>query len=424
MDADLLVPGQRIAVIRGLAPTPDVAGTVAFSGGEVVSEQDAGDGAAVEAVGWIALPPLADLHAHLDKAYTWTAFGRPEGSLDDAIECWTRFGESHSYEAIKAGARRQLTAALNAGVTAVRSHTNYHMGADPLRGIRALVELRAEFAGLVDVQIVAMHGHLNGDALIRDAVDLGIDLVGGVPHLTPDPRHELDRAASAAERAGIGVDLHTDETLDPGSLDLVDLAVRTRDWPAGVIRSAGHCVSLAMQPRDVLARTLDLVRDAGVSIVANPLTNLYLQGWRHPVSTPRGIPPLREILAAGVALAAGGDNVQDPFNPLGSGDMVDVASALVIAGHLDPATAWGVAANGGRAVFGLPPARGRVGDVADLVLVRAAHVAEALAERAPDRIVVRDGRVIAVRRSTTANVLGAPTAAATPIPSTAEGALT
>lgn len=428
MDADLLAPGQRISQISGLTPTSDCTGSLAFAHGAVVAPELADStGASVDATGWIALPPLADLHAHLDKGYTWTAFGQPEGSLEDAINCWAQHGEHHDFAAIKAAGRRHLTAALHAGVTAVRSHANYHLGADPLRGIRALIELREEFRGLVDLQVVAMHSHDQPDALLRDAVDLGIDLVGGVPHLTPEPVFQLDRAASLAESAGIGIDLHTDETLDPHSLDLLDLADRTKDWPADRIRSAGHCVSLSMQDSATLSRVLDAVAAAHVSIITNPLTNLYLQGWQHPIATPRGIPPLRAILDAGIVLAAGGDNVQDPFNPLGNADMVDVAAELVLAGHLTPTEAWGVAANGGRSAFGVPPARGRIGDAADIVLIRASHTAEALAERAPDRIVVRDGRVVAVRRRALSSVLDGPRnddpPFPMPTPSTHEGAL-
>jgi len=425
MDAELLEPGQRIGAVTGLSPAGEIGDTLAFAGGRVV---DAGaadaDGETIDATGWVALPPLADLHAHLDKGYTWSAFGQPEGSLEDAIACWVDHGESHTYEAITAGARRHLVAALHAGVTAVRSHTNYHLGDDPLRGVRALVELRAEFAGLVDLQVVASPGPSDGpDDLGRAAVALGIDLVGGFPHLADDPAADLERAAAFAEEFGLGLDLHTDETLDPASTGLAELAARTRHWPAGLIRSAGHCVSLSTQDAATRARTLAAVAQAGVSIVTNPLTNLYLQGWQHPVGTPRGIPPLREILEAGITLAAGGDNVQDPFNPLGNADMVDVASELVVAGHLTPAEAWHVSSNGGRAAFGLPPARGRVGDVADIVLVRAAHTAEALAERAPDRIVIRDGRVIAVRRRVVGSVLDLRPLPAPPSAPTSEGAL-
>ncbi|MFT4307131.1 MAG: amidohydrolase family protein, partial [Microbacterium sp.] len=366
-----LLPGDEVSRITG-ATRPH----------EDAPELAAGDGAVtVDASGWIALPPLADLHAHLDKAYTWEAAGRPEGSLEDAVACWRAFGASLTQEQIVAGARRQLRAALSAGVLSIRSHVNFHEGHDPLRGVRALVGLREEFRGLVDLQLVAMPGFDCDDALVREAVALGVDLLGGAPHLGPDPRAHLRRILRLAEETGIGVDVHADETLDPRAGDLRELARATAQWPAERTRSAGHCVSLAMlEPRE-LGRVLDEVAAAGVSIVTNPLTNLYLQGWEHPVATPRALPPLAAILDAGVLLAAGGDNVQDPFNPLGNADMVDVASALVLAGHLDPARAWAIASTGGRRVFRAVPADGAPGDAADVLLVRARSVAEAVAER-------------------------------------------
>ncbi|HAQ60143.1 MAG TPA: amidohydrolase [Microbacterium sp.] len=400
-----LLPGQVIARLHGVtladgtsAGIRVIDGRIADPGGTLTVVPGIGTEPEidVDATGWMLLPPAADLHAHIDKAYTWSMFGEPEGSLEDAVACWQQHGASLREEQIAANARRQLGAALRAGVTAMRTHVNYHEGADPLRGIRAVLEARDDYRGLVDVQVVAMHGQLIDDALIRDAIGLGVDLIGAAPHLSETPRAEIHRAAAFAESAGIGIDLHTDENLDPDSLDLIDLAHRTADWPAHMTRSAGHCVSLAVQPPARLAAALDAAAEAGVSIITNPLTNLYLQGWQHPVAMPRAIPPLNAILDAGVVLAAGGDNVQDPFNPLGNGDMVDVAAALVLAGHLSPRRAWQVVA-AGRGLLGLPPATGAVGDVADGILVRATSVAEALAERAPDRIVVRDGRVVATR---------------------------
>ncbi|MCK6066648.1 MULTISPECIES: amidohydrolase family protein [Microbacterium] len=397
---DQLTPGSTVAQLRDVWTSAGATGTLAFDGDVVASPGNPpAAGEVVDAAGWIAMPPLCDLHAHLDKAYTWEAAGRPEGSLEDAVACWSGFGRTLGFEQMKANGRRQLRAALSAGVLAIRSHANYHEGPDPLRGIRALVELREEFRGLVDLQVVAMHGHDRDDGLVRDGIALGADLVGAAPHLSPDSAGEVARALRLAEEAGIGVDLHTDETLDARSTDLLTLARGTRHWPAERPRSAGHCVSLAVQSPGRLTTILDAVAQARVSIITNPLTNLYLQGWRHPVATPRAIPPLASLLAAGVEVAAGGDNVQDPFNPLGNGDMVPVVGALVLAGHLSPARAWEVAAAGGRRVFGLAPADGRPGDAADVLLVRASSVAEAVAEHAPDRIVIRAGRVVAVRRT-------------------------
>lgn len=413
---DELRAGDHLAAVSGARSADGGSLELAVSGGEFVTADapatDAfAEGFVVDAAGWMLLPPLADVHAHLDKAFTWTAMGEPEGSLEDAVACWHEHGAALSGEQMYLNARRQVSSALRAGVTAIRSHANYHDGPDPLRGIRALITLRDEFAGLVDIQVVAMHASDRSDGLVRDGIALGVDLVGAAPHLAPDPKAELERTLGLAEEAGLGVDVHTDETLDPEALGIVDLAERTRDWPAGRIRSAGHCVSLAMQPVDRLTRILDIVAEAQVSIVTNPLTNLYLQGWQHPVATPRAIPPLDAIRAAGIALAAGGDNVQDPFNPLGNGDMVDVAAALVLAGHLTPRDAWSIAAGGGRSVMGLAPARVISGDVADAVIVRAGSVAEAIAERAIDRVVVRAGRVVSVRRTTFDSVAIQPLAA-------------
>ena len=399
-----LQPGDAVAIIRDLTASPS-AGTVSFSAGRVVAAAEPGSpGVEVDAAGWMLLPPLADVHAHLDKAYTWDAVGRPEGSLADAVACWADFGASHGGEQIAANARRQLTAALGAGVTAMRSHVNYYPGDDPLRGVRALVALREEFRGLVDLQIVAMGGAAHPDSLLREAIALGVDLLGGAPHLSPDPEAEIRRTVRLAEEAGIGVDVHTDENLDPDSQGLVSLARLTAHWPQDRRRDAGHCVSLAVQTPERLREVLSVAAGAGVGIVTNPLTNLYLQGWDHRPPVPRALPPLREIVEAGVPLAAGGDNVQDPFNPLGNGDMVDVVVSLVLAGHLPPALAWDIASTAGRRMMGLPDARGRVGDVADGILVRAASIAEAIAERAPDRIVIRDGRVIARRLTETVTV--------------------
>ncbi|MBB2975673.1 cytosine deaminase [Microbacterium endophyticum] len=391
-----LVPHQNVNAVSGATTIDGASSTFAIVDGRIADRNAGHTEVSIDAAGWMVLSPLADLHAHLDKAYTWSASGSPAGSLEDAVASWRAFSPSLSYDDIKTNARRQLTAAFQSGVTAMRTHVNYHEGDDSLRGIRAVVELRAEFRNVLDLQVVAMHDHTRSAELIRSAIALGVDLLGAAPHLAPDPQLELERTLRLAEEANLGVDLHTDENLNPDSLGLLELARLTKTWPKERTRSAGHCVSLAMQDPETLALVLKEAATADVSIITNPLTNLYLQGWQHPVATPRALPPLAAILAAGVTLAAGGDNVQDPFNPLGNGDMIDVVAAMVLAGHLSPRAAWDIAA-AGRSLMGLQPATGAVGDAADMILVRAASVAEAVAERAPDRVVIRAGRVISVQ---------------------------
>lgn len=371
--------------------------------GDGTSEARAGEVAAdIDGNGWLAVPTLVDAHAHLDKSHSGelapTAAG---GSLDEAVASWRAIGQQITVDSILERGRRHVMAALGCGVTAIRTHADYHAGEDPLRGIRALVALREEFRGLVDIQVVALQSHDRPLELLREAARLGPDLVGACPHLTPDPMAELERAARLAEEFGLGLDLHTDETLDPGSRDIVDLAARTRAWPASMIRTASHCVSLASQPSERLDEMLSAVAGSGVSIVSNPITNLSLQGRDGNRPTPRAIPPLRSILAAGITLAAGGDNVQDPFNPLGRGDMWEVVALLVTAGHLTPSEAYEIASAGGRSVMGLPRAGLEPGHPADFILVRAASLTEAIAEGAPDRVVVRGGIVVSasIRRT-------------------------
>src|SRR3546814_14520914 len=135
----------------------------------------------------------------------------------------------------------QLDAALRAGVTAMRTHVNYHEGADPLRGLRAVIAAREDYRGLVDLQVVAMHGQGRDDALVRDAISLGVDLLGAAPHLGDDPRAEIDRAATLAEEAGIGVDLHTDEPHNPHPPDTGHHARRTAARPAERTPPRGPC---------------------------------------------------------------------------------------------------------------------------------------------------------------------------------------
>lgn len=405
---DDLTPDTVLARLTGVALPDGTRADLAIADGVIAAAAaENGAGACVGATGWMLLPPAADMHAHIDKAYTWHAAGEPEGSLVDAVASWQRFGHTLDEERIATHARRQLLAALRAGVLTVRTHVNYHEGADPLRGLRAVLAVREEFRGLVDVQVVAMHSHVRDDGIVREGIAMGADLLGGAPHLGEDPAAEVDRAVRLAEEAGIGIDLHADETLDQHARDLLRIAERTRDWPAHMTRSAGHCVALAVQPPDTLAAILDAAALARVSIITNPLTNLYLMGWEHPVATPRAVPPLAAIVSAGIELAAGGDNVQDPFNPLGNGDMVDVAAALVLAGHATPKDAWRIVA-AGRGLAGIPASAARVGDRADGILVRTGSVAQALAERAPDRVVLRGGRVVATRTTRTASVATAP----------------
>jgi cytosine deaminase len=278
------------------------------------------------------------------------------------------------------------------GVTAVRTHVNFSPGPDPLVGYRALATVRHEFAGLVDLQIVTLPAEDTPDDVHEAAFALGADLVGGAPHLWPDPIAGTDHLLDLAEALGVGADLHADESLD-GPITLARFAERAGGWSVG--RSAGHCVRLGMLPPDELAVLVEAVRAADIGIIGLPITNLYLQGWEQPVATPRGLTALRALIDAGVRVAAGADNVRDPFNPLGRCDPLETAMLLVAAGHLSPAEALHLVGDGARDVLGLAAAGPRAGAVADLLAVRADTATEAIAFASADRYVLHAGRLVA-----------------------------
>jgi len=395
--------GQNISAVTGASDVHDR--PISFSVADGVISKPGQNGPrpadAVDAKGWMALPPMADVHAHIDKAFTWNEAGRPQGTLEEAITAWFRYSPTIKDSDIKPRAERALRCYIAAGVTALRSHADFACGGDPLADIRALVELKHEYRDYIDLQVVPLIKSTMPDEYLYEAAKLDIDFLGGAPHDAKDPHHDLARIIRAAEDTGLGVDIHTDETLDPDMLTILEYAGYVKDWEPGRMRSAGHCVSLSVQRPDRLERILDTVKEAGISIITNPQTNLFLQGWHHPVATPRGIAPLKAIRAHGIPLAAGGDNLQDPFNPLNRGDMLEMVALLIEAAHLDPVDAYLTASSEGRKVMGLPAADLQPGQPADFVLVKGNYLSEAIAFGGADRIVVRNGRVIAISHKQT-----------------------
>ncbi|TDC67285.1 amidohydrolase family protein [Streptomyces hainanensis] len=349
--------------------------------------------AETDLTGCLLLPAPAEPHAHLDKAHTWDLAGAPPCDLPSAVGAWRDYAERVTEEDVALRARRALDELAMNGATAVRTHVDILPGDDPLRGLRAMLRLREAVRGRTELQIAVLHLDAP-DAVLREAFALGADVLGGCPHLAADPEAAVERAVRLAGEFGVGVDLHADENLDPASRDLRLLAAAVRGAGFSLPVTASHCVSLGAMPDEEAARLAKDVAGAGIGVVTLPLTNLYLQGRGHAAPVPRGLTAVRALLDAGVTLAAGGDNVRDPFNPVGRADPLETAALLVAAGHLTPSEAVHAVTAGARAVLGLPPAGPFEGAVADLLAVRAGSLSEALGAACPDRVVFRAGRVV------------------------------
>lgn len=356
----------------------------------------------VDLSGYVVLPCAIEAHAHLDKAFLADVVPNQTGDLLGAIEA---MGEHRSLLSVGETAERAVRAgrlmATN-GYRAVRTHVDVTTS-NGLISLEAVVEARSTLEPLLDIQIVALAGTpvtgtVGADqrALLREALDQGADFVGGCPHLEEGgTRAATDVLLGIASDAGVGLDLHTDETLDPTKLGLLDLiAARDQGFPYPV--TASHCVSLGMLPADRQQEIAEAVAAAGIGVVVNPHTNLFLQGRSHQQAMPRGLSAVAALRAAGVPVAAGQDNIQDPFNPLGRCDPFEVAALLVLGAHLSPADAFAAVSAEAARVAGIPSHSLVAGAPADLLAVRASGLREAMAmaPRGDDRIVLRAGRPI------------------------------
>jgi cytosine/creatinine deaminase len=378
---DVRLDGERIAAVAE-------AGALAMQADDEVLDLD----------GYVLLAAPAEPHAHLDKAYTAQRLGEAAPDLLTAIERWHEHRRGLGVEDLIERARAAALETLARGATAIRSHVDVGEGIE-LRGAEALVAVREELRALVDVQVVALAYPLAGAEwaenrrLLSEAIELGVDLVGGAAHVTDDPSGDLREAMEIAERHGVGVDLHTDERLEPCD-GLEELAQRCIDGFAGPA-TASHCVSLGMRPPQAQADVAALVARAGVGVVTCPLTNLLLQGRGMRTATPRGLTAVAALMEAGATLAAGGDNVQDVFNPIGCGDPLQTAQLMVAAGQLGVEEAYETVSGAARAVMGLEPVPLEPGAPAELLAVRASSLREAVATVTEARIVIHAGRVVA-----------------------------
>lgn len=376
---------------------------------KVVASGPPREGLVQDLGGWLLAPSLAEPHAHLDKALTAELVPNPKGDLIGAIEAWSAASAAGliTHDGIVERATAAMDLLLVHGVTAVRTHVNVleSIGAS---AVVALREAAASFDGLLDVQIVGLVGFpITGAdgagtrAALAASLEVGLDLVGGCPHLDPDGLGLINLGLEAATEAGIGIDFHVDEVLDPSMLTLRDFAQRVIETGFEHPVTASHCVSLGMQTPGVQAEVASLVAEAEMSIVPLPQTNLFLQGRENPTATPRALTAVNALRDAGVNVAAGGDNVQDPFNLVGRSDPLETAALMVMAGHQQPDDAYEMVSGNVRRALGLPAVAVAPGSPADLLAIDAPSTRGAIADAPMSRRVFRRGVLVASADQTT-----------------------
>lgn len=290
--------------------------------------------------GRLIAPGLVDIHQHLDKSRTVRQVENPSGTLGGAVEAFTRWASGSSRQEIMERASRTVELCIERGTVAIRSHVNVDLESE-LRGVEALVELRERLRQRVRLEIVAFAASSAARAgvdasrpLLEAALDAGADVVGGVPALAPDANRFIGMLFEVAERRGQRLDLHVDETLDPTRRDVEEVIRRTRAAGLAGRVVASHCSSLGAVPLAGVRKIIDELAAVGIGVVTLPASNLYLQGRGADRLAPRGLTRVGDLLDAGVQVACGSDNIQDPFVPTGGGDLLEIARWTMLAAQL------------------------------------------------------------------------------------------
>lgn len=347
-------------------------------------------------------PCFVDVHTHLDKGHIWPRSENPDGTFAGALAASASDRDARWTEAdIAARMSFALEAAYAHGTVAIRTHLD---SVPPLHDVAwsVFARLRDEWRGRIALQaatIVALDRLMGsyGDEL-ADLVASHGGVLGGMPVPGSELDRQLDRVFGLAAARGLDLDFHADESGDVNAraLEAIALAKQRHGFDGRVV--VGHCCSLAMQPADMVERTLDVVAAAGIVIVSLPMSNLYLQD-RVPARTPRwrGVTLLHEMHSRGIPIVLASDNCRDPFFGYGDHDMLEVFTQATRIAHLDrPVEPWPTAITCTPAsVMGLAAAGClRVGAPADLVLFNARGYSELLSRPQSDRLVLRAGRGI------------------------------
>ncbi|AMP71079.1 amidohydrolase family protein [Ralstonia solanacearum] len=360
----------------------------------------------VDARGALVSPPFVDAHFHMDATLS---YGLPRvnqsGTLLEGIALWGELKPALTQEALVERALRYCDWAVARGLLAIRTHVDV---CDPrLLAVEALLHVKRQVAPYLDLQLVAFpqDGVLRSPGAfdnLRRAIDMGVDVVGGIPHFErtlADGAESVRLLCEFAAGRGLRVDLHCDESDDPLSRHIETLAAQTHRLGLHGRVAGSHLTSMHSMDNYYVSKLLPLMREAGVAAIANPLINITLQGRSDTYPKRRGMTRVPELLAAGIDVAFGHDCVMDPWYGLGSGDMLEVAHmglhVAQMTGQAAMRQCFAAVTETPARILGLEGYGIAPGCHADLVMLDARDPIEAIRLRAARTLVMRRGKVVA-----------------------------
>ena len=359
----------------------------------------------IDAKGWLLAPPFIDPHFHMDATLS---LGTPRlnksGTLLEGISLWGELKSIQSVDDIITRSLKYCDLAVSMGIGAIRTHVD--TCDDELKGVQALLEVKNSVKDYLDLQLVAFPQ----DGLYRDpsalentlrALDMGVDIVGGIPHFErtmSDGARSITTLCEVAAERGLLVDMHCDETDDPMSRHIETLAYETQRLGLQGRVTGSHLTSMHSMDNYYVSKLIPLIAEAGVHVLPNPLINIMLQGRHDTYPKRRGQTRVRELRDAGVLIGFGSDCVMDPWYSLGKADMLDVAFMGLHVGQLssreDMAWCFDAITSNSATVLHLEDYGISVGSKANFNLLQAKDTIEAIRLRAHRLSVVRGGKLI------------------------------
>ncbi len=354
----------------------------------------------------LVTPTLTEPHLHLDATQTaGTPRWNDTGTLAEGIRIWAERKSSLETEEIKRRAVKTVEWFAANGVTQVRTHAD--TTEQSLTGVQALVDLREEVSDIIDLQVVAFpqDGILTApehEDRLEQAIEMGVDVIGAIPHnehTREDGVKSVKIVADLAERYDRPLDLHIDETDDPGSRFTEVLASEALGREIGERTVASHVTALHSYPNAYADKVVTLLAKSDVSVITNPLANSVIQGRYDDYPRRRGHTRIDELHEAGVTVGIGHDCVMDPWYHYGMGDPLDAAFLLLHYAHMngrsDVSTLWNMLIEANSDIFGKHVSGIEEGAEGSLVVFDSPDRFNALRTRAPRTLVLRKGNEVA-----------------------------
>jgi cytosine deaminase len=372
----------------------------------------------IDAEGRLVTAPLVDCHLHLDASLT---AGRPRfnesGTLIEGIHVWGELKPSLTEQDVFERASEIVRWSVAQGTLFIRAHADVSGDNDAM--VRGLLRVRDELAELCTIQVTAfpqdgIYANEGDGERLEDAIRLGVDCIGGIPHYEPTAElglREVHRVFELARAHGRRIDIHCDETDDPNSRFLEVMADNTvRSGMSGRV-TASHCTAMGSYEPYYSSKLRGFLLRAGINIVVNPYANSLIQGRLDAYPKRRGFAQLKELLAAGVNVSLGNDVIIDPWYPMGKADLIDAAHLALhftyMSGREEITEMLRVASERGARTLGVEDEYGiEEGKPADCVMFDARSDMEVISLRATRRYVIRRGRVIAETTPARTTLLG------------------